>query len=71
MRKRAAKKETAPSVMPVEKSVQAPAPVAAAPRKAPTQEEIGRRAYEIYVLNGSQPGRDLENWLQAEQELSK
>ena len=32
-------------------------------------EEIRRRAYEIYVERGEQPGRDLEDWLQAEREL--
>ena len=32
-------------------------------------EEIRRRAYEIYLERGEQPGRDLEDWLQAEREL--
>jgi len=32
-------------------------------------EEIGRRAYEIYLARGAQPGHDLEDWLQAEKEL--
>jgi hypothetical protein len=32
-------------------------------------EEIAKRAYEIYVGSGAQPGRDQENWLQAEAEL--
>ncbi len=32
-------------------------------------EEIAKRAYEIYLGNGAQPGRDQENWLQAEAEL--
>lgn len=31
--------------------------------------EIRRRAYEIYVERGEQPGRDLDDWLQAEREL--
>jgi hypothetical protein len=35
---------------------------------APT-EEIRRRAYEIYLGRGEQPGRDLDDWLQAECEL--
>jgi Protein of unknown function (DUF2934) len=30
-------------------------------------EEIRRRAYEIY--RGEQPGRELDDWLQAEREL--
>jgi hypothetical protein len=33
-------------------------------------EEIKRRAYEIYLERGEEPGRDLEDWLQAERELS-
>ena len=32
--------------------------------------EIERRAYEIYLERGEQPGRDLDDWLQAECELS-
>jgi len=32
-------------------------------------EEIRRRAYEIYLERGEQPGRALDDWLQAEREL--
>ena len=32
-------------------------------------EDIRRRAYEIYLERGEQPGRDLDDWLQAECEL--
>jgi len=32
-------------------------------------EEISRRAYEIYLERGEQPGTELEDWLQAEREL--
>jgi DUF2934 family protein len=32
-------------------------------------EAICRRAEEIYIRNGRIPGRDLENWSQAEQEI--
>jgi hypothetical protein len=31
--------------------------------------DIRRRAYEIYLARGEQPGRDLDDWLQAEREL--
>jgi len=31
-------------------------------------EEIRRRAYEIYLERGEQPGRQLDDWLQAELE---
>jgi hypothetical protein len=33
--------------------------------------EIRRRAYEIYLERGGLPGRELEDWLQAEYELQK
>jgi hypothetical protein len=36
---------------------------------APSQEEIRRRAYEIYLERGGLPGRELEDWLQAEREF--
>jgi hypothetical protein len=31
--------------------------------------EVRRRAYEIYLERGGLPGRELEDWLQAEYEL--
>ncbi|HUA15566.1 MAG TPA: DUF2934 domain-containing protein [Verrucomicrobiae bacterium] len=33
------------------------------------QEAIRRRAEEIYIRNGRIPGRDVENWMQAEKEV--
>lgn len=33
------------------------------------QDAIRRRAEEIYIRNGRIPGRDVENWVQAEQEV--
>jgi hypothetical protein len=36
---------------------------------APNHDEIRRRAYEIYLERGALPGRDLEDWLQAESEF--
>jgi hypothetical protein len=35
----------------------------------PTEEQIRSRAHEIFLQHGSQPGHDLDNWLQAEYEL--
>ena len=35
------------------------------------EEEIKRRAYEIYLERGEEPGRDLEDWLHAERELDE
>jgi len=34
------------------------------------EKEIRIRAYEIYLQRGGQPGSELEDWLQAERELS-
>ena len=34
------------------------------------EQEIRNRAYEIYLQRGGQPGRELEDWLQAERELA-
>ena len=34
-----------------------------------SDEEIRLRAYEIYLERGEQPGRQLDDWLQAEREL--
>jgi hypothetical protein len=42
------------------------------PRSAPApdlHEAIRRRAEEIYARNGKLPGRDMENWAQAEAEI--
>ncbi|MGB8543645.1 MAG: DUF2934 domain-containing protein [Candidatus Acidiferrales bacterium] len=35
----------------------------------PSQEEIARRAYEIYVCRGQKNGGDIDDWLAAEQQL--
>jgi len=35
------------------------------------KEEIGRRAYEIYLERGEQPGQELDDWLQAEREIER
>jgi uncharacterized protein YndB with AHSA1/START domain len=37
----------------------------------PTDEQIARRAYELYLNRGQTSGHELEDWLQAERELSK
>ena len=34
------------------------------------EQEIRNRAYEIYLQRRAQPGNELEDWLQAERELS-
>ena len=40
-------------------------------RKLPTTQEIEHRAYEIYLERGGEDGRDLEDWLAAEKELTE
>ena len=36
----------------------------------PSEEQVRARAYEIYLERGGRPGHDLDDWLQAEFELS-
>ena len=38
--------------------------------QAASEQEIRRRAYEIYLEGGAHPGHELEDWLQAERELT-
>lgn len=38
-------------------------------RSEDLQEQVRRRAYELYELRGRENGHDLEDWLQAESEL--
>ena len=49
---------------------QAPRSMLSSPAK-PTLEDIAKRAYEIYLQKGCQPGQCEQNWKQAEQELTK
>jgi hypothetical protein len=45
------------------------APTIHTPKLPPTREQIRQRAHEIFVARGGEPGRELEDWLQAEREL--
>ena len=38
--------------------------------RKPTTDEITRLAYTLYLLRGCEPGRDVEDWVTAEKELS-
>jgi NAD(P)-dependent dehydrogenase (short-subunit alcohol dehydrogenase family) len=38
-------------------------------RRAAREEDIRRRAYEIYLERGEQPADELDDWLRAEREL--
>jgi hypothetical protein len=49
-----------------------PAPIRAieTPIEAlPLEERIRRRAYELYVERGNQSGSEIDDWLQAEEEV--
>ncbi len=35
----------------------------------PREERIRRRAYELYLRRGNQPGSEIDDWLQAEREI--
>jgi len=39
-------------------------------RQQVVKDGIARRAYEIYVQRGGENGKDVEDWLRAEKELS-
>ncbi len=40
-------------------------------RSIPSEDEIRKRAYEIYLERGSRPGSALEDWLKAKAELEQ
>ena len=42
---------------------------AALPVIVPTQDDVARRAYELYQTRNGDAGTDLDDWLQAEREL--
>jgi len=42
---------------------------APASRRQPTEDEIRRRAYEIYLQRGGAHGHDLDDWFYAERDL--
>ena len=37
----------------------------------PTAEDIRQRAQEIFLARGGTPGKELDDWLRAEQELKQ
>ena len=47
-----------------------PQPSTAGTNHSPNQDDVARRAYELYVARGRVPGHELEDWIQAELELS-
>ncbi|HVU07943.1 MAG TPA: DUF2934 domain-containing protein [Verrucomicrobiae bacterium] len=45
------------------------APTIKTPMTPPTVEEIRQRAHEIFLTRGGIQGKELDDWLMAEQEL--
>jgi hypothetical protein len=45
------------------------AAAATAPEQLPLEERLQKRAYELYVLRGNESGSELDDWLQAEDEI--
>ena len=52
-------------------SIQAAEPGKTSVGHTARDEKIRRRAYEIYLERGEQPGRELEDWLEAEGEIER
>jgi hypothetical protein len=40
-------------------------------RARPSRDEIARLAYEFYEMRGRQEGQDVDDWLAAEQQLTR
>jgi hypothetical protein len=39
-------------------------------RKELSKEDIAHRAYQLYIARGCEPGKDIEDWVRAEKELT-
>ena len=59
----------APSTDPTQSRGTAPAPDAD-PNRGGSRERIAARAYELYLQRGGGHGRETEDWLEAEREIS-
>ena len=55
--------------MPALRMKEPPRPVSTATEKK-LEEQIRRRAYELYEARGHENGHDLEDWLQAEIDIT-
>ena len=71
--------KTAPPIRPLKGSVHAEGPESIASEYyresdtilKPTHEQIALRAHQIYLARGGTPGREVEDWLKAEKELTE
>ena len=52
-------------------SITSPAIKRATPSVSASQDVIRERAFQIYESHGRQPGRDVQDWLRAEDQLLK
>lgn len=46
------------------------APLSSASKSAEQQQQIAWRAYDLYVARGYQQGHDLDDWLDAERDIT-
>ena len=72
-------KQTVPAAPKTESFVATAAPARRAPvrtnqvavdRHAPTSTQIAERAFELYLARGAWHGHDMEDWLEAERQLT-
>lgn len=47
-----------------------PTQVAAKPTNRTSHEQIAKRAFELFLARGGQHGRHVDDWVQAERELT-
>jgi len=60
---------TRPAVDSVKTDAMPEADGAGRPNGKPTEDEVRVRAYHRYLERGATPGRDLDDWVEAEREL--
>ena len=53
------------------KITRAPKRDAQSGRRLPAEADIRARAYQLFLARGAEPGRELEDWLEAERELQR
>jgi hypothetical protein len=49
----------------------ATAPAKSLVETLPIEEQIQRRAYELYILRGNESGSEVDDWLQGEEEARR
>jgi len=69
MAKRAVRTTTRPRVNSTKTDAMPEVDVTGGPNGKPTEDEVRVRAYHRYLERGATPGRDLDDWVEAEKEL--